>query len=261
MRVMDRYAFFSVLIGLALITPIGETHQESRLNVLILSGRNNHAWQLTTPALKDLYEQSGRFVVDVLDDPLSWSGKTLEKYDVIVSNWTNYPSLSREWGREQEETFLAFIRSGKGFVLFHAAGACFPSWPEYQDLIGANWVEATGHGAYHEFEVRIEDADHPITKGLEDFSIADELWHRMRLRLSAHVLMSAFSDKDQGGTGRWEPAAVCTEFGSGRCFYLILGHDVPSMRDPDWRALMLRGTVWAATGEVTIGFPREDAKE
>ncbi len=255
MPAKGRYAFFAVLIGLASVASIGATDQGGRLKVLILSGRNNHAWQLTTPVLRDVYEKSGRFVVDVLGEPLSWNSDTLEKYDVIVSNWTNYPSSSREWGKAMEDAFLAFIRSGKGFVLFHAAGACFPSWPEYQDLIGANWVEETGHGAYHEFEVRVEDADHPITKGLGDFSIADELWHRMRLRLSAHVLLRAFSDENQGGTGRWEPAAVWTELGAGRCFYLILGHDVPSMQDPDWEALMLRGTEWAVTGKVTIEIP------
>jgi type 1 glutamine amidotransferase len=253
-----------ILIPTALISAVKITEPacESQLRVLILSGKNNHAWQLTTPALREIYEKSGRFTVDVMGEPLSWNSETLKRYDVITSNWTNFPSQSRDWGIEQEDALLDFIRSGGGFVLFHAAGACFPAWQEYQDLIGAGWVEGTGHGAYHEFKVRVEDAGHPITKDLRDFTIVDELWHRMSIRPSAHVLLRAFSDKGQGGTGLWEPAAVCTNFGTGRCFYLILGHDVQTMTDPDWQALMLRGSEWAATGDVSIGIsgklPPED---
>jgi type 1 glutamine amidotransferase len=239
-----------ILTVLVLAGSAGGAAGTGRLRVLILSGRNNHDWKVTTPALRDIYADTGRFTVDILNDPLFWDDETLEDYDAVVSNWTNYPSRARVWGVDMEEALLAYVRSGGGFVLFHAAGACFPSWAEYQDLIGANWVERTGHGVTHEFRVRVEDAFHPITEGLREFTISDELWHRMRVLPSAHVLVSAFSAEDRGGTGRWEPAAVCTDFGAGRCFYLILGHDIASMMDPGWKTLMLRGTEWAATGRV-----------
>jgi type 1 glutamine amidotransferase len=45
------------------------------------------------------------------------------------------------------------------------------------------------------------------------------------------------------------------EFGKGRCFHLILGHDARTIQNAGWQALMLRGTEWAATGKVTIPIP------
>jgi uncharacterized protein len=220
------------------------------IRVLLLTGRNNHDWQQTTPALKSIYNDSGRFTVDVITDASTWTPKSLARYDVIVSNWTNFPSKERAWGTEAEATFMNFVRQGKGFVVFHAASACFETWPEFHTLIDATWGKNTGHGIPHSFEVAITDTNHPITSGLRPFSITDELWHRMSIQPSAHVLCKAYSSHEHGGTGQMEPVAFCTEFGKGRCFNLVLGHDVNAMNNLGWTTLMLRGTEWAATGKV-----------
>ncbi|MEW5902238.1 MAG: ThuA domain-containing protein, partial [Acidobacteriota bacterium] len=220
-RVLRSFALL-ILAGVFFLQPVFSGVPGKRLRVLILSGKNNHNWQETTPALKKIYESSGRFVVDVLDDPSKCNRRLLQNYDVIASNWTNFPSRDRDWGEEAENAILDFVRSGKGFVLFHAAGATFPSWREYLTLIGANWGKSTGHGSYHAFNVSVKDEKHPITKVVGDFVITDELWHRMETRPTAHVLCTAFSDKTRGGTGEWEPVVFISNFGRGRSFYLVL---------------------------------------
>src|SRR3954468_3811008 len=40
-----------------------------KLNVLIVDGQNNHAWATTTPLLRQILEQTGRFTVDVSTTP------------------------------------------------------------------------------------------------------------------------------------------------------------------------------------------------
>ncbi len=228
----------------------------ARLRVLVLSGMNNHDWQQTTPALQRIYQDSGRFRVDVTETPSALDAAALARYDLVVSNWTNFPNEERAWGPETEQALLDFVRAGKGLALFHAASACFPTWPEYQRLIGATWaMGTTGHGTLHNFGVTIADRGHPITRGMDDFSIHDELWHRMAVQPTAHVLCTAFSAEDTGGSGRDEPVALVTELGQGRCFNLVLGHDVTAMESPGWRLLMLRGSEWAATGRATISVP------
>ena len=37
------------------------------IKVLIIDGQNNHAWQQTTPVLKKILEDTGKFTVDVAD--------------------------------------------------------------------------------------------------------------------------------------------------------------------------------------------------
>jgi len=226
------------------------------LRLLILSGKNNHNWKATTPALKEIYEDSGRFVVDVTNDPSSCDAGTFARYEVIVSNWSAWPDPDRQWGEETERAFLEFVRNGGGFALFHAASATFDDWSEFQQLIGASYTKGTtGHGRIHAFKVTIVDRDHPVTRGINDFWITDELWHRMGMRPTAHVLATAYSAEHTGGTGNDELAAVCTTFGDGRCFNFVLGHDVAAMRSLGWKMLMLRGTEWAGTGKVTIEKP------
>ena len=228
------------------------------LRALILTGQHNHRWQETTPLLKRIYEESGRFAVDVTETPAACDASTFAKYDVLVSNWSGFPKVNdRQWGDKTEKAFLDFVHSGKGFALFHAASASFHTWPEFQQLIAATWGKGTGHGPRHTFKVTIGDQDHPITRGLRDFWIHDELWHRMATQPTMEVLCTAFSAKDRRGTGRDEPVAIWTRFGKGRCFNLVLGHDVKAMRNVAWRTLMLRGTEWAATDEVTIPAPND----
>ena len=229
------------------------------LRVLILTGRNNHDWKASTPALEKMLEESGRFAVDVTTEPEKLDAAALAPYDALLGNWSNWPDTkNRDWGETAEKAFLDFVRGGKGFVVFHAGAATFHAWPEFQQLAGSTWkLGETGHGSYHEFKVTIADKDHPITKGMRDFTTADELWHRVGVTDKLNVLCTAFSDKAKGGTGADEPAAHWRPFGKGRCFHLILGHDPKALQNAGERALMLRGTEWAATGRVTIPLPAE----
>lgn len=227
------------------------------LRMLLLTGRNNHNWRETTPELVDLCTRSGRFTVDVTEDPATLTAEGLAPYDVVVSNWCAWPEVEEHsWGTDTEEALIEFVRGGKGFALFHAASATFHTWPEFQQLIGSTWaLGKTGHGPVHRFNVEVADSAHPVTQGMPPFSIRDELWHDTGKQPNIHVLCEAFSAEDKGGSGKNEPVVLCTRVGEGRGFNLVLGHDARTMRNRAWQTLMLRGIEWAATGSVTIPIP------
>ena len=163
-----------------------------------------------------------------------------------------------QWGEKAERAFVEWIKAGHGFVVFHAASATSQDWPEFQQLVHLTWgIDKTSHGAYHTLKVTVRDNDHPITRGMRDFWITDELWHNM-VNLTGqdmHVLCEAFSEPDFSGTGKYEPVVVPTALGEGRGLNIVLGHDVHAMQNVGWRTLMLRGLEWAATGDVTIPIP------
>ncbi len=250
------FAVAALVLGVGVASARG-ADASGRLRALILSGQNNHDWKRTTPALRQILADSGRFSVDVTDDPAACNAATFAQCDVIVSNWTNWPEVKkRVWGTDTETALVEHVRGGKGFVVFHAASTPFQTWPAFQQMVGSTWeLGKTGHGLIHTFKVSIADRDHPITRGMGDFSIKDELWHRMRKQPDLHVLCTAWSDKARGGSGEREVVAHCTQVGKGRCFNLVLGHDVPAMQNVGWRTLMTRGCEWAATGKVTIPLP------
>ena len=225
------------------------------VRVLILSGQNNHDWRATTPAIKSLYEKSGRFAVDVSENVPALEGKDFAPYDVIALNYTTYPKVKgHRWPAATEKAFLDYIAAGHGLVLFHAASTAWNDWPEFANLIGLTWeMGKSGHGQHHSYTVRIVDREHPVTRGMSDFQhLPDELYHRQLLHATGHVLATAYSDKTRGGSGAQEPMVVVTELGRGRVFHVAMGHDVRSMRGAGFQTLMLRGTEWAATGKVTL---------
>ena len=67
----------------------------------------------------------------------------------------------------------------------------------------------------------------------------------------ATVLASVTPNPQFRGSGRSEPIMFVTDFGRGRGFCLLFGHDVAAMRNPGFRTLLVRGTEWAARGTVT----------
>lgn len=50
---------------------IAGAHAQGKLKVLIVDGQNNHQWATTTPLLKQILEDTGRFTVEVSTTPPS----------------------------------------------------------------------------------------------------------------------------------------------------------------------------------------------
>ena len=224
------------------------------VRVLIFSGQNNHNWRETTPKLKAILETGRRFKVDITEHPEQCDAATFAQYDVLLSNWNAFgnPPVTN-WPAATRAAFLDFVRSGGGFVSVHAGSSSFYDWPEYQQLAGGSLqLGRTSHGPPHEFTVRPVGQPHPITRGLTNFLTTDELWHRTGLQTNIQILATAHSAPEKQGTGQDEPVALVTQFGRGRGFNLLLGHDVRAMESAGFQTLLQRGVEWAATGSVTV---------
>lgn len=225
------------------------------IRVLLISGSNNHDWKATSPVFKELLEEKGFFSVDITEKPDTLNTFNLKKYQAIASNWNAFPSTERKWGAVSEKAILNFVNEGGGFVLFHAASAAHCDWPQFQQMIGATWGKNTHHGKISSFEVKIQDTKHPITRGMSNFMITDELWVEMDQQKGNIILGTGFAPLSNKGRNQDEPVIICRKQGKGRCFNLVLGHDVAAMRNIGWKTLMQRGTEWAATERVTQEIP------
>ncbi|MCZ6673426.1 MAG: ThuA domain-containing protein [Verrucomicrobia bacterium] len=141
------------------------------LKVLLIDGQNNHkVWPESTPVIKQILQNSGRFEVTVSRTPPGDGRKTnynaaqptvadmpenlqakwfdwrpdFSQYDVVVSNYNGVL-----WPEEVCLDFVDFVQSGGGFVSIHAADNAFSQWEEYQKMIGVGgWYgRSTGkHG-------------------------------------------------------------------------------------------------------------------
>ncbi len=234
-------------------------HQpKQEILVLILSGSNNHDWQKTSPLLKQILEDSDLFSVDITNQPDTLTYKELKEYNVILNNWNSWPENDIRWSSMLEEAILKFIKQGGGFVTFHASTSVFYHWSEFKNISTAAWImDTTWHGKNSSTEVLITNHEHPVTKGLQDFYIFDELWVDAEKNSSFTILGKAKNTDILEKGQENQPAIFVKNYKKGRIFHTILGHDLRAIRNSGFKQILLRGTEWAATGEVNQSVVQE----
>ena len=80
--------------------------------------------------------------------------------------------------------------------------------------------------------------------------VTEHLYDRLRgPAKNMTVLANSFAE---GGTERHEPAFMTISYGKGRVFHTVMGHSHTSMGGVAFQEMLIRGTKWAATGEVTF---------
>src|SRR5262245_36000049 len=228
--------FLTSLVAVLLMGAVSAAHAAEKIRLLIVDGQNNHQWQLMTPLMKGELEKTGRFTVDTAttpDDKVDPNGPEWKnfrpeftKYDVVLSNYNGQP-----WPDEVQAALVKYVSNGGGLVIIHAANNAFPGWSDWNRMIGLGWREAdfgdrvtlddagkpgsaakgegpgAGHGAQHEFVIDVRESEHPVVKGMPEHWLhaQDELYHGQRgPAADMHILASAYSSKDKGGTGTHE---------------------------------------------------------
>ncbi|MCY9783913.1 ThuA domain-containing protein [Nocardiopsis sp. EMB25] len=193
-----------------------------------------------TPKLHDLgYE------TELTADP-SRLGDDLSGFDLVLLGWTQSDTTER-LPPSTEERFSRSVRDGLGVAGWHGMAASFRASLTYNMMVGGNCVSHPGgEGVRVPYKVRIVDHDHPVTSGVSDFEVASEQYY-MHTDPSNHVLAeTAFG----GGHLPWiegltSPVAWTRTWGSGRVFYMSVGHYVEDLQIPDADRLLARGVRWA----------------
>jgi uncharacterized protein len=260
---MKLVVFFLTCLGLMAQTP--------KIQTLLITGQNGHDWKTVSPLLKKALEDTGRFEVRVMEEFRGAGPETLAPYDLVVVNYYEKKNKQLWWGERAESAILDYVKSGKGLVMYHFSAAAFEGWVEYEKLSGANWRPGQGHhSAAHDFTVKIVDREHPITKGLkpEFMQTHDELYANLKWQPKecCQILATAWDDHAlyQGkakqptpGPGLDQAMLWTLNYGKGKVFATMLGHDGPAVQTLPFIVTFTRGAEWAATGNVTLPIPAE----
>jgi len=174
----------------------------------------------------------GRFEVTKVEENLdALKAENLKPFDVVVFFYT-----VGTINEEQKRGVMNFVKDGKGFVGFHAAADSFRGDPDWDAFIGGHFI---GHPPYRPYKVTIVDREHPITKGLSDFTVTDEQYI-LSYDCRVHVLCTAPHE------GKPMPVAWTKSWGKGRVFYTGMGHDAKACSQEIFGTLICRGALWAA---------------
>lgn len=218
---------------------------EAPARILLVTGIEYHNWKQDTPLIRKVLEQDQRLEVRVVEDPEFLASPIVADYDVIFLHI--FTQDHRLFRREKEirENLANLVRQGKGLVLMHLACGAFEDWPEFVQLAGRVWDRKTYHDPRGPFQVEIVDHEHPITRGLADFAADDELYVCLTGEPAVQILATARSKM----TGKDYPMAFVLNYGQGRVFHTVLGHDGQAIEMPGTAELLRRGCLWAAGRE------------
>ncbi len=202
-----------------------------------------------------MYRDTRLFKVEITERPDSLDYNSFCKYDVIVSNWNTWPDNDARLTPGWEYGFSRYIKEGGGAVFVHAGASSFYKWDEYHRIGIGRWGKETSHGIPLKGKVFGFDKTNPITGGLRDFYIVDELWRKTEIHADAEPLASVSWVDEADGKSYTEQAVFTSQTGKGRSFYTILGHDERALLNTGLQTLLIRGTIWASGRAVTAGIP------
>lgn len=196
-----------------------------------------HRFGMLAPLFERIFDGIDWLDATVTTDRERLDPAAIHAFDVVVDYMT-----TSELTDAQLDGLTGFVSDGNGYVPLHAAAAMYTesnaTRATLEALIGGAFEE---HPSLTELRVTVEQSDHPITSGVEDFTVVDEPYV---LRWDPSVTVLATTEHEEfPGDGRM-PVAWCHTYGDGRVFYYAHGHDDRSLRDPAFRQLLERGIAW-----------------
>lgn len=169
----------------------------------------------------------------------AYDREDLFTYDVVVL----YDSPSNITDA-QKARFLALFDKGIGVVVLHHAYLSYPMWGEYERIAGGkyvyldeqmtNGITSSTYKGNVDIPVTVVAGRHPVTAGLSDFILHDELYYNMHMAGNATPLLM---------TGDEWLAWYRIEKKS-RVVGTILGHGCYD--DPNFRKFLAQSIRWAA---------------
>ena len=228
------------------------------MKLLVISG-GRHPYEESTPVLNDFLQAAGHEVTVTEDASVLADAGQMGSYDALVfntrrENVTGAADLRLSEG--ERNGMKNFISSGKGFVCLHISGCLPDHWGEYHDITGGGWISGTSfHPPYGKFTVNVSDSSHPGVSGVSDFATNDELYMGLAIKDGNTVFLTG---EAEDGVHPWGPDRQPKEmpagtfplgwtrqYGDGKVFVFLLGHDGQSFQTPEFQKIVLNGVDWA----------------
>lgn len=222
-----------VVAGTLGLAGVAAADEPAKLQVLVIAGGHGYPVEPFRAVFKSFDDMNVTFVEENV------GGEALEKIDDWPYQAILLYNYQKKLTESQQANFLALMDRGVGLVILHHAIYGYRPWPEYQKIVGVTrWLSSAKDGV--RFKIHVEDVDHPITRGLEDFEILDETYQGHDVVPGVRVLLTT----DEPTNSR--PICWVHEYRKSRVCYFQLGHDEHAYRAPQFGEVLGRAIRWAA---------------
>lgn len=161
-----------------------------------------------------------------------------DAYDVVVYYNMSFPAPAQDDPRRRYmEDHLG--STPQGIVLLHHAILSYKEWPFWNDVSGVTDRRFKYFGGQElRFEIRADQ--HPITRGIEDFTFADESYLMAEPAGDNEVLITTEHPNSL------RSIAWTRTYRNSRVFCYQSGHDNSAWSDANFRKILRSGILWAA---------------
>jgi len=216
-----------------------------QIKVLLITG--GHGFE-TQKFLKIFQENPGIVLTHATHGKTNASA--YDREDLLTYGAVVLYDMPKEITDAQKVKFLSLFDHGIGLLVLHHALVSYQHWPDYEQIIGGRYPEADGKGGVVTTQVGYEHGvdvpvvivskEHPITAGLVDFIIRDEIYWGFRVQSDVTALITTSHPKSG------KPLGWTRQQGKSRVVYLQLGHDHSAYENPNYRQLVERSIRWVA---------------
>lgn len=154
-------------------------------------------------------------------------------FDAVV-----FYDMPKTISETEKESYSKLLKLGKGLVFLHHSQCSYQQWDEYKTIVGGKYHEGknTPQSSTYQhdvtFTVKIADTKHPVTKGIKDFEILDEVYGNTEVLPGVIPLLTTDhpqSTKTIGWTHQKE---------NSRIVYIQPGHDKNGWLNPNYQKLI-----------------------
>ena len=216
----------------------GLCQAQTKQRIAIITGGHDFDREAFFDIFKDMIHVEYEEIIHPQGNQL-YDSSLIDDFDVLL-----FYDMVQEIDDSQKVDFINVLKEGKGVVFLHHSLVSYQGWDEFEKIIGGRYIlsdidqNASNYRHDVEIPVRVVDKNHPITMGIDDFVIHDEVYGNFKVLSTVRPLLST-THPESGEIIGWS-----NNYGKSRIVYIQLGHDHYAYDNPNYRKLIKQSIDW-----------------
>jgi type 1 glutamine amidotransferase len=217
---------------------------QEKIKVLVITGGHGFKHK----PFYDVFNSIPTITYDTLVQPQAnafIASPEVNRYDVLV-----FYDMVDTISTAHQEAYIRLLKKGASMIFLHHSLVSYQKWPEFIKIVGGQYhtrpVVINGDTLKASYEhdvtipVKVENKKHPVTRGITDFEILDEVYGGVEILPQVKPLLSTTQPKSM------RYIAWVNHYGNSNVIYIQLGHGPSAYSNPNYRKLLQQAIEWSA---------------